>query len=224
MSRQKPVEAEQTVASAVKEVLAPKEIPVIKLDLGCGKNKKEGFLGIDCRKFPGVDGICDLFVAPWEFDVDFLDKHFPVDGDSTDYKLPDSCVTEVHCSHFLEHLTGLQRVQFLNELHRVLIPGGKALIITPHWASNRAYGDFTHQWPPVSEMFYYYLSKQWRKDNAPHNDIEWNPQGYKCDFAATWGYSVHPQIQSRNKENQDFAFTFYKEAAQDIHATIVAVK
>ena len=85
--------------------------------------------------------------------------------------LPDSSVSEVYCSHFLEHLDHNQRnperVRFMNELYRVLVPGGRATIITPHWASNRAYGDFTHADKPVAELFYAYLSKEWRMSTMP---------------------------------------------------------
>lgn len=204
------------------------ELPVIKLDLGCGKNKAAGFLGVDRRKFEGVDAVTDFTtVGKWKFEDSKIGE-LDLVPDGKKFTLSDSSVTEVHCSHFLEHLDhsskSPQRVRFMNELYRVLIPGGKATIITPHWASNRAYGDFTHADKPVSEMFYYYLSKTWRQQNAPDNDIEWNPDGYTCDFVATWGYGLHPQIQPRNTEFQTFALTFYKEAAQDLHCTLVATK
>ena len=166
----------------------------MKLDLGCGKNKKDGFIGVDSRDFEGVDQIVDL-TGPWPWE--------------------DGSVDEVHCSHFVEHLTAPQRIHFVNELYRVLKPEGKAQVITPHWASTRAYGDLTHQWPPVCEMWFYYLSKDWRAVNAPHNDQ------YTCDFAATWGYSLHSELLPRNQEFQNFALSFYKEAAQDIFATLV---
>jgi hypothetical protein len=127
----------------------------------------------------------------------------------------DGSVTEAHTSHFVEHLTGPERIHFVNELYRVLVPGGKCTMITPHWASCRAYGDLTHQWPPVSEFWFYYLSKEWRKANAPHND------GYTCDFDCTWGYIPHPEVAPRNQEYQMYAFNFLKEAIQDIQATLV---
>lgn len=165
----------------------------MKLDLGCGMNKRDGFLGVDSRQFPGVDYVADL-TKPWSWD--------------------DNSVEEIHCSHFVEHLTAPERIHFANELYRVLNPGGKATLITPHWASCRAYGDLTHQWPPVSEFWFYYLAKDWRAVNAPHND------GYTCDFEATWGYSLAAEIQPRNVEYQSFALRFYKEAAQDLIATL----
>jgi hypothetical protein len=176
---------------------------LLKLNLGCGKSKLEGYLGVDRRSFEGVDVVTDL-LDPWPWET--------------------NSVSDIHMSHVLEHFTGPQRVYIFNEMYRVLVPDGKAHIITPYWASNRAYGDFTHQWPPVSEMLYYYLSQEWRSANAPDNDILWNPEGYACDFAVTWGYGLHPEITLKNQAGQTFALTFYKEAAQDLYANAVAKK
>ena len=108
-----------------------------------------------------------------------------------------------------------------NEMYRVMQKGAKAVITTPNWASNRAYGDFTHQWPPVSEMLYYYVNKTWRMENAPDNDITWNPDGYSCDFDSAGGYGgVHPSFANRSDEAKMFALSFYKEAAGDISTTL----
>jgi SAM-dependent methyltransferase len=189
------------------EAVAPPQL--IKLDIGCGSNKREGFLGVDAIQFPGVDVVFDIRNAPWPW--------------------PDNSVEEANCSHVLEHLTNLdgkwERVRFFNELHRVLVPGGKCQIIIPHWCSMRYYGDPTHK-EPFSEFGFYYLLREWRlgKDgsgaNAPHADIQFNTNGYSCDFDAIWGYGVHPQIQLRNSEAQQFAFQWYKEAIQDLWATV----
>jgi SAM-dependent methyltransferase len=172
----------------------------MRIDIGCGPNKKEGFIGVDVAKFPGVDEVCQVGVNPLPF--------------------ADGSVEEVHASHFMEHLRAHERMFFANDLYRVMKPGAKATIIVPHWNSNRAYGDMTHQWPPVSEMFFYYLKREWREANAPHTDKKFNPEGMDCDFDATWGYSVHGALLSRNIEFQQFAMTWYKEAVQDIHATL----
>lgn len=171
----------------------------MKLDLGCGPNPREGFTGVDSIAFDGVSVVADL-TLPWPWQ----------DGE----------VDEVHCSHFVEHLTSAQRVHFANELYRVLKPGGRATVIVPHWASCRAYGDPTHQWPPVSEFWFYYLSQSWRDTQAPHTDRKHWAGGYACDFDATWGYSIHPEVQLRNSEYQQHAVNFFKEAVQDLHATL----
>jgi SAM-dependent methyltransferase len=177
---------------------APKIAPVeqpkpLKIDLGCGPGKKEGFIGVDTIAFPSVDIVADLRKAwPWK----------------------DGTVDEAHASHFVEHLEADERVHFVNELYRVLKPGARCAIITPHWAASRAYGDMTHKWPPVSEFWYFYLNAEWRKANAPHND------GYTCDFDATWGYGVRPDLNLRAPEHQQYALANFKEAAQDLVATL----
>ena len=182
--------SKRSAAAKIEDAPAPE--PLLKLDLGCGKNIRAGFTGVDVRDF-GQPVKADL-TQPWPWE--------------------DSSVEEAHSSHFIEHLVPSARIHFVNELYRVLVPGGKCQIIVPHWASCRAYGDLTHQWPPVSEFWFYYLSKDWRAANAPHND------GYTCDFEVTWGYSLHQAIAARNQEYQTHALGFFKEAAQDMIATL----
>ena len=93
----------------------------MKLDLGCGPKKKTGFIGVDRLAMPGVDTIVDLRVTPWPW--------------------PDNSIDQVHCAHFVEHLTGEERIAFFNELDRVMKPGATAKIITPDWSNANAYGD-----------------------------------------------------------------------------------
>ncbi len=168
----------------------------MKLDFGCGKNKAPGYIGVDVIGFKDdkgedlVDVIMDAGKDPWPW--------------------ADESVDEANASHFLEHLEPQERVHFVNELYRVLKKGGKLNFRVPHWASNRAYGDLTHKWPPVAEMWFFYLNKDWRAINAPHNDF------YKCDFDAAWGYDPTPALATRNEEFRSMALQFFKEAAADM--------
>jgi SAM-dependent methyltransferase len=183
----------------------------LKLDLGCSVNKKEGFIGVDFEQRLNKDGkkcvdvIHDLTKFPWPWKT--------------------GSVQEVNCSHVLEHIPADKRYGFFNELYRIMKPGAKAFIATPHWCSNRAYGDLTHVWPPVSEMFYFYINREWRKINAPHLDVDSRPKGaknvFKCDFDTTWGYSLAPWMQGRNEEWKANAISQFKEAAQDLLATVI---
>ncbi len=182
---------------------------LVKLDFGCGPNPKDGYEGVDRFPFGGkVRHVLDVTATPWPW--------------------ADSSVEAAHASHFLEHLTNLggawERVRFFNELWRVLKPGAKCDLVFPHWCSNRYYGDPTHK-EPFSEMGFYYLSREWRLAQAPHADAGTNPEGgYSCDFEATWGYALHPSLLVRNQEYQQNAVQFYKEAAQDVIATLTCRK
>lgn len=173
------------------------EEKTLKLDIGCGKNKQAGFKGIDSIDFEGVDYVLDVRKTPWVFE--------------------DSSVDEVHSSHFVEHLTGEERVDFFNELYRVMKKGAQARIVTPHWSHACAYGDPTHKWPPMSEWFAYYLNKGWRDGNAPHT-------AYTCNFDFTIAGSWDPWLEIRNHETKMFAMNRYVNSYRDLIVAITAVK
>jgi hypothetical protein len=173
-----------------------KEPVLVRLDLGTGKgrNKPEGFLGVDLLKGDGV------FVTD-------LRKTWPWKRESVD---------EINANYLVPFLTPSERVHFANELYRVLKAGCKATIITPYWASCKGYGDVGTYWPPVSEAWYPRLNKAWRE--AQDYD---DPDGYTCDFDHTLGYGLHQSLAARNMEYQQHAVSFWKEAAQDLVATLI---
>lgn len=200
------------MSAAPEEIIKP-----LKLDLGCGKNKKEGFLGVDSRPFDGVDIVLDICGGNAIHDIETGDLASLVRAPKTFKKWPwaDNSVDEVHCSHMLEHLKPKERIHFANELWRVLKVGSKAAITTPHYASVRAYGDLTHEWPPVVTFWYLYLNKEWRTNNAPHNDE------YVCDFDHGYGFGLHPTVQTRNQDYQNYAVVHLLEGAQDLFVTLI---
>lgn len=175
------------------------------LDIGCGPNPREGHEGVDQYSFNGkVKHVMDVRKTPWKW------KTYSVD--------------EIWVSHFIEHLTQTERNHFMNECFRIMKPTGKVTIIAPHWASNRAYGDPTHKWPAICEMWFCYLNRIWREANAPHSDKKHWRDGLDCDFDATGGYNLHGQLMTRNEEYRQFAMAWYKEAAQDIIMTLTLAK
>ena len=147
----------------------------------------------------------ELKLALTEKDIPKLRKKWPWKSNSVD---------DVSVINVVQMLTPTERIHFVNELHRVLKMGSKAQIVAPHWCSARSYGDLAFQWPPVSEGWLYHLDAAWRKANAP-----WGPK-YRCDFDIGFGYGMHQMIVSRNQEYQQHAMMFFKEAAQDLIATL----
>lgn len=216
---------------------AKKDAP-LKLDLGCGARKEKGYTGVDAYPFKGVKvngqqhGDVDVVFDLAHADTGITKECDPVTGEPYRWSEPtmgvrfakwpwaDASVDEIRAAHFVEHLTPAQRCHFFNELYRVMKPESKALIITPYWCSNRAYGDPTHVWPPVSEMTFYYLDKDWRATEAPHTDQQ-HGGGYNCNFKGiTWGYQGHQSLAGRSQEFSMFALQYYKDAAMDLVATI----
>jgi hypothetical protein len=169
----------------------------LKLDLGCGANKRAGFVGVDKYQTPCVDILHDLLVYPWPFE--------------------DGSVGEVYCSHFFEHIPGLDRPRWMEELYRVLVPGAKATVITPYYKSPRATQDFTHQWPPVSEESYLYFNKAWRERNGLTHGL----YDVKADFDYTYGYALDTAWATRDEEARNFAIRYYWCTIADLHVALI---
>jgi SAM-dependent methyltransferase len=169
---------------------------MVKLDLGCGDNKKEGFTGVDKFKTPSVDIEHDLLTYPWPFE--------------------DNSVDEVHCSHFFEHIPGMDRPKFMDEIHRVLKPKAQATIIIPYGRSPRSVQDFTHQWPPIVEESFLYFNKAWREANKlTHGYYEMT-----CDFDFGFGHSIDGMWAQRSEDARAFAMRHYWNVASDLHVVL----
>ncbi len=93
------------------------------INLGCGKTRIPDSIGVDVVK---IDNYVDV--------VHDLDK--------TPYPFKDNFATEVHFYHVLEHLH--DPIQKLEEIHRLLKPGGILYLRVPHFSSMGAFTDLTH--------------------------------------------------------------------------------
>lgn len=93
----------------------------MKLNLGCGDKKREGYVNVDnCGE---SDFTQDLSVFPWPW----------VDGS----------VDEVFSEHFLEHVYDYEKT--ILEIHRVLKPGGLLWFKVPHFRAPMAIWHL-HKW------------------------------------------------------------------------------
>lgn len=98
----------------------------IRLDIGGGANPNPGFVNIDILPLPQVDIVWDLEETPWP--------------------LPDECVLTATASHVLEHINPHKGVfiNVMNEIWRVLKPGGQFAFVVPHASSHGYQQDPTH--------------------------------------------------------------------------------
>lgn len=176
-----------------KMITGPKDQP-FKLDIGCGERKQEGHVGIDIAACPGVDHVMDVRNYPW-----------PIASDSVD---------GIFTSHFFEHLSGPERIPFMDECWRVLKTGSQMVIICPYWTSRRAVQDPTHAWPPVAETTFLYFVEHWRVDNKlTHYPI-------KCNFNFSYGWSLDPELNAKSEPYQQLAIGSYVNSVMDIHVTL----
>lgn len=169
----------------------------MKLDFGCGDNKREGFTGVDVSPECGADIVHDLTVTPYPF--------------------KDASSDEIHSAHFFEHLNGAQRIAFMDECWRILKPGAKMTIITPYWSSARAIQDPTHQWPPICEASYFYFSKKWRDANKLAH------YGISCDFDYSFQYLLDDEVKLFDQKTLMMGLKHFNNAILDLHAVLTKV-
>lgn len=98
------------------------------LDVGCGRTKLPGAIGMDRR-------VRETTTRDLQLDInhDLLSFPWPIEDNSFDL---------VHCAHVLEHLP--PTVKVIEEIYRVLKPDGRLFIECPHFSWVEAYRHFEH--------------------------------------------------------------------------------
>lgn len=82
----------------------------MKLNIGAGHRRIEGYTGVDITQRPGADIIAPAHEIP----------------------LPDGCAEEVMAIHLLEHLFPWDALTAVREWHRLLKPGGVLILELPN--------------------------------------------------------------------------------------------
>jgi len=95
----------------------------LKLNLGCGKDIKKGYLNLDFEKLPGVDKIYDLNKIPYPFKKNSF--------------------KEILMRNILEHLNNPYEI--MNEIWRISKPNATIKIRVPHFSSCNVWGDLQHK-------------------------------------------------------------------------------
>ena len=104
------------------------------LDVGCGIKKYPGSTGIDRNPDTAADIVWDLDKFPW-----------PVESSTFD---------EARLIHVIEHVGDV--IATMEELHRILKPGGQIVLETPHYTDFSSWCDPTHRWHLNSFSFRYF--------------------------------------------------------------------
>ena len=104
------------------------------LDVGCGKNKVPGALGMDFNPLTDADVIHDLGVFPYPF----------ADGE----------FDEVIGLHVVEHVPDV--MGFVQELCRITKGGGTIRLVCPHYSNPAWASDLTHRNHISSYSFQYF--------------------------------------------------------------------
>jgi glycosyltransferase involved in cell wall biosynthesis len=142
--------AERSAVSRQAEIAGVKQM---KLNLGCCDAAVAGFVNVDIVAGPGVDQVADL-AAPWPWS--------------------DNSVEYVRAWDIIEHLP--DKIMTMNEIYRVLMPGGRAEIAVPTTDGTGAFQDPTHVsfWNRRSFLYY--------EAGNPYRERFANSYGIKARF------------------------------------------
>jgi predicted SAM-dependent methyltransferase len=112
------------------------------LNLGCGRSNPPEYFGIDIQEMSGVDLVADL---------------------NNGIPLPDNTFDAVICTDFLEHLEQKNGIRIMEEIYRVLKPGGRLKFEVPSTDGNNmgAFQDPTHNSWWCEKKFWYFLDDQY---------------------------------------------------------------
>lgn len=135
------------------------------MDVGCGLKKYPGAVGIDRLPGTAADIVWDLDQFPW-----------PVESGSFD---------AVRLIHVIEHVGDVLRT--MEEIHRILRPGGRVLVETPHYTDFSSWCDPSHKWHLNTYSFRYFGD-----DNAGYgyySAVRFREVRIRVRLLALWRYA-----------------------------------
>ena len=128
----------------------------MRLNLGCGHDKRQGWVNVDAQAAAEPDQVVDLERLPWPW--------------------PDDAAEEVLLKHVLEHLG--QRTEtylgIMRELWRVCRHGAKVRITVPHPRHDHFLNDPTHVraiTPQGLELFSQRKNREWREKGGANSPL-----------------------------------------------------
>jgi hypothetical protein len=127
-------------------VIADARGGIVRLNLGCGSKKLDGWVNVDKIAAAAPDQVVDLEALPWPW--------------------PDDSVDEVLLSHVLEHLGAETDVYLgiIKELYRICRDGARITIVVPHPRHDHYLNDPTHVRPITADsivMFSQAANRNW---------------------------------------------------------------
>lgn len=128
----------------------------IKLNLGCGNRKMEGFINIDSRESVKPDILWDL------------ENRLPFD-------IKSDSVTGVYASHIFEHIRNF--IPLMEDIYRICKNNAKVHAIVPIYTSTHAFSDPTHVRYFGTYTFQYFSKGKFKEMNIDKFDYDFN-----CDF------------------------------------------
>ncbi|MDP6407371.1 MAG: hypothetical protein QF797_19415 [Alphaproteobacteria bacterium] len=174
----------------------------MRLNLGCGHDRLDGYHNVDIVPDSGADEVVDLEALPWPW--------------------TDNAAEEVLLKHVLEHLGREPEVYLgiIKELWRVCRPGATVTVIVPHPRHDHFLNDPTHVRPITPqglELFSARRNREWQAKGFGNT-----PLGLQTgvDFELISVNLVPDEIWRRRLENSEISEVELAQAARQLNNVI----
>ena len=152
------------VVTALRTEISSSDEDTVAVDLGCGTQPRNP---LHCDKVIGLDIIPQNLVGMLEGQFEYRrlvrGESLPLDNDS---------VHVVYAFDFIEHLSRhadsevSEFIGTMNEIWRILRPGGRIVAATPCWPSKAVFSDPTHTNPLSDQTHFYFSDHVWARKNG----------------------------------------------------------
>jgi len=142
----------------------------IKLDVGCGQYKADGYIGIDKRDIDGVDIVHDICKFPWP--------------------LPDNCCTHIRMILVWACIEPKHRLQVMDELWRVAAKDCVLDIRETHTLSPRMMHDPAY-YTGANEITFCYFDPRHEKYRV-YQPKPWHVLRYESNYTSVVAVQMEP--------------------------------
>ena len=172
----------------------------MKLNLGCGTNRIEGFINVDIDPSVGAD------------------ENFSLLGK---FPYADESIAEVVAYHILEHIPKHFHSQIYSEIYRVLEPTGKLTLSFPEWSTCVKYYQENYK-----GMKDFWEATLYGRQATPHDfhvcimerdnvARELIRQGFEIDFCGTEPVELHNAVVKAHKVKK---YTYQEAMKEALYA------
>ena len=185
---------------------------MLKLNLGCGLRRLEGYVNVDQAARSAADLLFDLETFPWPW------------GDAS--------VGEIKLTHSLEHMGARGDVFFgiVKELYRVLAPEGRVEIAVPHPFCSAFVNDPTHVraiTPEILSLFSKKNCARFAEQNWPNTplalylDVDFDLLRVENKLTPYWAERY--RSGALTQADLDFACATYLNVVEEVTMLMVKV-
>ena len=151
--------------------ILPQPANRVLLDVGCGRRKQSGHIGLDSQPLAGVDIVTDI------------EKSWPIANGAVD---------EIYSNFAFEHVANFPAL--MQEVYRVCVPGARIVFRVPWYQSFTQYKDPTHKSFILPETIAYFTADSAWYGSDYNFSCEFKLLKVTYHYLPPFNYFAHPKL------------------------------